>query len=332
MQHQNPSEFDRTQESSSSESNPENYSYDEATGQYYYAPAPTFYPEPPVPQKARRSWLIPLMGVLSAILVIILVFFFLRNKNNKPVNSPQADLGFELTLNAMSAEVTIQALSDQLTRVAQSSIREVTPEPVVPAQPIESPTDTPTATPDHCARSPFSTGDSAWVERGIDQIELFSTSSSGSSVKDWLSGGDVLLITGPMVCVNGNAMWPVKNTHMVRGWVKETDNGTRQLRRIDTWNACSGRLPTRLTVNGYGFVQEEPVKRNIMRVEPSSSSAEVYRINPGRSFLVLDGPACADGQIWWKIRALYNGKEGWTRESGLDNDNVDDYFIAPKMP
>lgn len=332
MQYQNPSEFDRPQENSSPQGNPENYYYDEATGQYYYASMPTFYPEPPTPQKTRRPWLLPLLGVLSAILVIIIAFFFLGNKPNKPVNSPQPDSGFELTLNAMSAEVTIQALSEELTRVAQSSIREVTPEPAVPVQPIESPTDTPTPTPDHCAHSPFSVGDSAWVARGIGQIELFSTSSSDSLVKDWLSGGDVLLITGPLVCVNGNAMWPVKNTHMERGWVKETDNGTSQLRRIDTWKACTDRLPTRLTVNEYGFVQEKPVLRNIMRERPASDSEEVNRINPGRSFLVLEGPACVDGQIWWKIRDLSNSKEGWTRESGLDNGNIDDYFIAPKMP
>lgn len=331
MQYQKPSEFDKPPKNNKPNQTPGSYYYNETTGQYYSTPVSDQSHMDIQPRKISRSWLIPLMVLFSAILLAIIAFVLIKTKQNKPNNPPQAAYEFGSTLTALSAEVTIQALSAELTQVAKT-ISQEEPLEVLQQEVTKEPTEVPIPTPNYCDLSPFKVGDSAWVERGVGQIALYSSSSPNTTTKDWLSPGDVLLITGPKVCVDGHAMWPVKNTHMVKGWVLETSSGTRNLRRIDTWNACSGRLPTRLTVNQYGFVQEEPVLRNIMRLDPNSSSPEVNRINPGRSFLVLDGPECASGQIWWKIRDLSNDKEGWTRESGLDNNNIDDYFIAPKMP
>lgn len=343
---QNPADFDRTNndhfETMPNEAPGRVYYNDYTGGEYYppYSQGQINYP-PYMPPKKNNSWLAPVIGVLGALAVFLIIFLIikLQDKKNTQVDYDNQTGLFSNTFSQETESITVpdsftQSNDDLLAtlRAREVELTQESLEQTLTVLSLPSETPPPTATSDRCGYSAFSLGDSAWVRSGIGSIELYNFPGVNASNKKSLSAGEVLLIVGISECVDGDIMWLVKTTHMEYGWVYESRFGQSQLQRIETINYCPGRLPGRLTVNGYGFVQEEPKLRNIMRVEPNSNSAETNRIHPGQTFLVLAGPECASGQIWWKIRDLSNNIEGWTRESGIDNNGIDDYFIAPIMP
>jgi hypothetical protein len=343
---QNPADFDRSNngrfENMPNEV-PGRVYYNDYTGVEYYPPysqGQINYP-PYTPPKKNNSWLAPVIGVLGALAVFLIIFLIikLQDKKNTQVDYDNQTGLFSNTFSQETESISVpdsftQSNDDLLAtlRAREVELTQESLEQTLTVLSLPSETPPPTATSNRCNYSAFNVGDSAWVRSGIGIIELMNSPSINASSKRSLSAGAVLLIVGRSECVDGDIMWQVKTTHMETGWVFESRFGQSQLQRIETINYCPGRLPGRLTINGYGFVQEEPKLRNIMRVEPNSSSVETNRIHPGQTFLVLAGPECASGQIWWKIRDLSNNIEGWTRESGIDNNGIDDYFIAPIMP
>jgi hypothetical protein len=78
--------------------------------------------------------------------------------------------------------------------------------------------------------------------------------------------------------------------------------------------------PTRLLVGEQGRVTAGSSNR--VRAEPSTSGAELGRIEAGTEFDVLDGPVCADGYNWWEVEA--GNLTGWTAEG-----TAADYFLEP---
>lgn len=76
--------------------------------------------------------------------------------------------------------------------------------------------------------------------------------------------------------------------------------------------ACGG-LVSRLTVNEYAYVLTDPPDPNVVRSAPGLNSRRIDLIQPGESFLVLEGPVCADDVIWWRVQTQ-EGTYGWTGE------------------
>lgn len=87
--------------------------------------------------------------------------------------------------------------------------------------------------------------------------------------------------------------------------------------------ACPAALPTRLIVGEQGRVT--PGSNNNVRDLPTRSGTRVGVLSAGAVFDVLDGPTCADGLAWFRIRA--GSLEGWTVES-LEGS----YALEPVVP
>ncbi|MBN8640119.1 MAG: SH3 domain-containing protein, partial [Anaerolineae bacterium] len=90
---------------------------------------------------------------------------------------------------------------------------------------------------------------------------------------------------------------------------------------IQAQDVCG--LASRLRIGALGRVM--PGDPNNLRAEPSRSSANIGSIAGGGTFVVLDGPICADGAYWWRVN--YNGLIGWTVEGSEGM-----YWIEPVQP
>jgi hypothetical protein len=77
---------------------------------------------------------------------------------------------------------------------------------------------------------------------------------------------------------------------------------------------------TRLIVGEQGRVL--PGASNRVRAEPSTSGAELGRLEGGTVFTVLDGPVCSGGFNWWQVQT--DNLTGWTAEG-----TADEYFLEP---
>ena len=88
--------------------------------------------------------------------------------------------------------------------------------------------------------------------------------------------------------------------------------------------SCGASLVSRLAVGKYAYVNLTPPLPNRVREGAGKAYGVVARIQPGQVVKVIDGPVCADGWAWWKIRAEDSGVVGWTAE-GDDHD----YWLVP---
>jgi hypothetical protein len=81
--------------------------------------------------------------------------------------------------------------------------------------------------------------------------------------------------------------------------------------------ACPGTPPFLLKLRDWARVSLEPPLPSRVRERPGTNGAVVGQIQPGEDVLVIDGPRCADGYTWWKVRSVA-GLEGWTIEGDED--------------
>jgi hypothetical protein len=77
---------------------------------------------------------------------------------------------------------------------------------------------------------------------------------------------------------------------------------------------CPGALPSRLQVGESGMVSLDPPVANRVRQEPDRDAEILGQIMPGEKFTVLEGPRCADGWTWWRVRSRAQDLEGWSSE------------------
>lgn len=82
---------------------------------------------------------------------------------------------------------------------------------------------------------------------------------------------------------------------------------------------CGKALPSRLVVGKYAYVNLTPPLPNRVRAGVGKHYSVIGRIQPGQVVKVIDGPVCADGWAWWKIKTEDGGVIGWTAE-GDDHD------------
>ncbi len=83
-----------------------------------------------------------------------------------------------------------------------------------------------------------------------------------------------------------------------------------------------GYLPPRLTVGTDARVADGEAP-NRLRSAPSTSAQQIGLLQPGEEMEVVGGPACADGYVWWQVRA--GTLTGWTVEGALP----DTYYLEP---
>jgi len=92
--------------------------------------------------------------------------------------------------------------------------------------------------------------------------------------------------------------------------------------RVVIWKPCRDGPTSRLKVNDIAYVTKEPPIPNRVRQEPGREAEILGLINPGGSMTVIDGPACADGWVWWKVKNA--NLEGWMSEGDAES-----YWMIP---
>jgi dipeptidyl aminopeptidase/acylaminoacyl peptidase len=85
---------------------------------------------------------------------------------------------------------------------------------------------------------------------------------------------------------------------------------------------------TRLEAGGRASVSSDSDTPNRVRSEPSTSAEIIAEIHPGAMVVLLEGPVCADGLVFWKVQSsLVPGGMGWTAEG-----DGTDYWLVPEGP
>jgi hypothetical protein len=87
---------------------------------------------------------------------------------------------------------------------------------------------------------------------------------------------------------------------------------------------CVNGLPTRLRIGTFAYVNPDPPVPNNLRREAGKSNSLIGDIQPGAAMKILEGPKCADGWVWWKVRTLETELVGWTPEGDQKN-----YWLIP---
>jgi hypothetical protein len=77
--------------------------------------------------------------------------------------------------------------------------------------------------------------------------------------------------------------------------------------------ACPDAPPFTITMGDWARVSVDPPLSSRIRSAPGSGGTILGEAQAGENLLVIDGPQCANGYSWWKVRSL-TGLEGWTAE------------------
>lgn len=87
---------------------------------------------------------------------------------------------------------------------------------------------------------------------------------------------------------------------------------------------CEGAPINRLIVQERGRVTDNGEKLNLRRA-PGTDQQIIMRIDPGETFMVLDGPTCAETYVWYQVD--YQGTQGWIAEG-----DIEQYYTEPYLP
>jgi hypothetical protein len=101
-----------------------------------------------------------------------------------------------------------------------------------------------------------------------------------------------------------------------------------QTAAFEPWQACAdGAYLSHIRVGDTVTVSSNPPLANRVRREPATDAEIVGYLQPGEQALVLDGPGCNNGWVWWKVRSAASSVEGWTAEGDSSN-----YWLIPVTP
>jgi hypothetical protein len=93
---------------------------------------------------------------------------------------------------------------------------------------------------------------------------------------------------------------------------------------------CQFTYPSHLYLGAHAVVSHTPPMANRLRVEPGTiggDSTVIGWIQPDEEIVLLQGPACAEGWVWWKVTSISSGQSGWTSEGDEEN-----YWLVPLQP
>ena len=68
-----------------------------------------------------------------------------------------------------------------------------------------------------------------------------------------------------------------------------------------------------------------PPLPNRVRIAPGLDQRRIGSLQTGERMVILAGPECASGMVWWKVRSLKTGLTGWTSEGDSEH-----YWLAPE--
>ncbi len=91
------------------------------------------------------------------------------------------------------------------------------------------------------------------------------------------------------------------------------------------WDACPGYdYLSQLRTGMQAQIALDPPLPNRVRESPSTAASIAGYIDPGGIVEILEGPACEEGWIWWKVREVETNLEGWTAEGDING-----YWVIP---
>ena len=86
---------------------------------------------------------------------------------------------------------------------------------------------------------------------------------------------------------------------------------------VPSWQPCPDAPPSRLSAGMDAQVNPDVPGSNRVRSQPGLSGGLTGKLDPGQSVSIVDGPACADGMVWWQVEysaASSDLRTGWTSE------------------
>jgi streptogramin lyase len=90
---------------------------------------------------------------------------------------------------------------------------------------------------------------------------------------------------------------------------------------------CEDAPYSRLAVGQLVHTQAEPALPQRLHAKPAQDAERTGWIQPSETARILEGPTCAEGQVWWRVETLNGGYQGWAAEG----DDAD-YWLIPGLP
>lgn len=95
-----------------------------------------------------------------------------------------------------------------------------------------------------------------------------------------------------------------------------------------TWQPCPADYASRLRVGDVGFVSNDPPYANRVRSTPSPTGEIMGEIQPGENFVILDGPVCDGGWVWWYVQGANNSETGEALTGWTSEGDVNSYWLV----
>jgi hypothetical protein len=87
---------------------------------------------------------------------------------------------------------------------------------------------------------------------------------------------------------------------------------------------CPNAQPTRLKLNGFGFLTYDPPIPNRVRIGPGLNFDAKGLVKPGQVMQFISGPICAGESVWWKVVVRNTELTGWVAEADSQQ-----YWLEP---
>ncbi len=195
--------------------------------------------------------------------------------------------------------------------------------------PTRQPTPIPTYFPiTNCGPSRLHVGDSVYVSLGGTHNDIRTeadTHPANNTVEESYQGDVLQIIGGPECDASGShwVMWEVRTSNGNVGWTPEANGSDFWLTPMETFQACSGALMSRLRPGDQAHVSNNGVA-STMRQDPSTSAGIIDFLDPGWIVEILDGPTCNDGYVWYHVQPDQSSQSGWVVEGDTAS-----YWLIP---
>lgn len=170
---------------------------------------------------------------------------------------------------------------------------------------------TPSLTPTAClAPQDFKLGDTVVL---IGGISIRAEPNPNSALLANFQDRREFIITDGPSCFGGFNFWGIQG-HGIRGWVAEGRGTQYWLRLVSRGGTPTVPCLTPLRlVTGENFLLIYNVR---IREAPTLDALTRTVVQADTNVVILEGPTCADGYNWWRVRAVVLGVtyEGWMAE------------------
>ena len=138
--------------------------------------------------------------------------------------------------------------------------------------------------------------------------------STSSKILGEIADGTQFLIKQGPKCADGYTWWQVQLQNGTKGWMAEGSKAVYFIEPVSaSQSSCKG-MRTRISVGEQARAAFTDGSNMRIREKPGFSQDILDKVPEGTIIKVLDGPQCADGNNWWKIRTA-KGLDGWMTES-----------------